>query len=70
MCQKDGSQGNTIGIFLERMLRMDFKRHVFTNFDRIMGEKTIFVIKSKDFHVEMPFFLKKKKIFLGEVALT
>ena len=38
---------------------MDFKRHVFSNFDRIMGEKTIFVIKSKDFHLERPFFPKK-----------
>ena len=42
--------------------RMDFKRPYVGLFDGIRGEKSIFVIKSKDFHVEMPFFFKKEDI--------
>ena len=64
----DGSQGYTIGISLEMVLRMNFKGPMLVLFNEIQVGDAIFVIKSKDFHVEIPFFSKKRMIFRGEIA--
>ena len=49
------------------ILRMNFKGPCVGLFDRIMAEKTIFVIKSKHFYVERPFFSKKRRFFAARL---
>ena len=42
------------------ILRMNFIKTMLVLLTKIMNGETIFEIKSKDFHVERPFFSKKR----------